>query len=446
MRRECRRPGLWLGLLVVLTLLSAATRASCQASDAAGPASPRELFERGVAATQAGDLESALSNFERAYALKPNRTVLYNIARTYVALGRSSGAAQALRGYLKDDGPPNDPHRAEFEELLRQVERRLGRLSIDVSPPDATIEIDGAPATPDASGSIELATGPHVVAAEHPDFEPTFVRVTVTAGMINGVHVRLSPKGTALLSLGCKVPEVTANVANRSVTLPKEGALFVVDPGRHDVRFERPGYQARTLELVAEPAGVVRADCALVPEPVLAARERGELRVMVSQPDATVLVDGARLSSPVLPAGTHRIEVVAPGFSAWQREVVVPAGKSVVETAILAPTPERQRAERERSRKTWAWTLAGVGAALAVTSTTLFIVNHGRYDDWQKDHDQLSQELANGIVGPDQAAREADLKQRATGIQRTDDIAVGCAILGGASLAVSGGLFAGWIP
>src|SRR5262245_35477579 len=70
-------------------------------AEASGVAPERELFRQGVASARSGDLEGALARFRAAYELKPNQTVLYNIAHTESALARPVEAIRSARAYLE---------------------------------------------------------------------------------------------------------------------------------------------------------------------------------------------------------------------------------------------------------------------------------------------------------------------------------------------------------
>ena len=84
-----------------LTLLAASPVAQAQAS-----AKDRalRLFEQSAEAYEAGELEKAAELLERAYALDPDPTLLYNLARTYEGLGKLECLLDAGRGALHGDG------------------------------------------------------------------------------------------------------------------------------------------------------------------------------------------------------------------------------------------------------------------------------------------------------------------------------------------------------
>jgi hypothetical protein len=107
-------------------LLAAAVSLCALPSRAQTPAERGEArahFDRGLTLAKASDYEPALREFERAYALVPHHSVLYNIAQAELALGRNADAAKNFRRYLHEGGSAIEPtRRAEIEARLAQLE------------------------------------------------------------------------------------------------------------------------------------------------------------------------------------------------------------------------------------------------------------------------------------------------------------------------------------
>ncbi|HKQ59737.1 MAG TPA: PEGA domain-containing protein [Candidatus Polarisedimenticolaceae bacterium] len=134
-----------------------------------------------------------------------------------------------------------------------------------------------------------------------------------------------------------------------------------LDPGRHRVELSAPGYQSLTLDVEVRPGRRIRIDEELregegddsrsttepAPEPDRGERERpapgpaaagrGRVRFDVQPGDAAVYLDGeflgradelARLHGAIpVAVGSHRVEVVRPGYRSEQIDVDVPAGE-----------------------------------------------------------------------------------------------------------------------
>jgi iron complex outermembrane receptor protein len=89
-------------------------------------------FREGMALIAKGQLESGIAQLQQAYAIKPHRDLLYNIARAYLDLGRVPEALDYFRRYVAT----NPPDRSRVDEVI-------ARLSAATAPPQAA-----APASP----------------------------------------------------------------------------------------------------------------------------------------------------------------------------------------------------------------------------------------------------------------------------------------------------------
>jgi hypothetical protein len=421
------------------------------------PLTERELFRQGVAAAEAGDLERALEHFEGAYARRPNQTVLYNIAQTYSALGRSVEAIRSLRAYLSAGNTRGDAaRRREVEDLLRFNERRVGRIALEVDPGDALVEIDGSPVVMDKSGSVVVTVGRHVVMASHDEFEPETRRLDVAAGDVAALRLKLlrkaaqvpvpiaappPPPALGLLEVTCNVPEVTLTLRGVAPVRVEDSRLVSLPVGQYEIGFTRAGYQGTAIRANVTARDTARVNCRLEPDPNLLPQEGAELRVIPSEPDASVLVDGRPHFGRRLPAGAHVVTVSKSGFESWKRSVVLHAGRPHVVMPSLQPTAavsDRRRLER---RRTWALASGGSGVLLAGLAAALLVTNQRHYEDWQRDQRALSSELASGRASADHSRRSAELNDRAARIQRADDLALASGVVGGLLLITSASLY-----
>ncbi len=126
------------------------TAAPAPATDA--PAAPvdevttqaREHFTEATKLYKDGDFDAALVQFERAYELKPNYRVLYNIGQTYFQLRQYVEARDAMTRYLKEGGDQVDAERqAAVNKDLADLQRRLANVTIKVNVGGATVLVDG---------------------------------------------------------------------------------------------------------------------------------------------------------------------------------------------------------------------------------------------------------------------------------------------------------------
>jgi tetratricopeptide (TPR) repeat protein len=404
----------------------------------------REHFERGVEASRQGDLVLALDHFEKAQALTPNQTVLYNLGQTYSALGRPVEALGVLERYLEADGASGDAaRRREVEDLVRRNLARVGMLEVALDPSDASLDIDGVPAKPSGAGTVRIAAGRHLLTATKVGYRPSVVRVAVKAGEPTRVRLGLEPVSLdrdAFIEPSCATPDVTVVVDGVAVGRTPRTPLVPVASGAHRVRFERPGFALSEATVAVNPKSIARVPCELRLDPGLSASESAELRVLVGDPKAQIRVNGTPFRQGKLPLGPHVVEVTAPGFQTFREVVTVRRAMQNTLRVKLEPTAERERAERRDTRQIVAYSSGGVGIALGTVAAILYATNQARYEDWSRDQRALSNELAGGETRPDHAVRAADLQERAASIQRTDDIALGAGIVGGVLVAVSVGL------
>jgi hypothetical protein len=404
----------------------------------------REHFAQGVEASRRGDLVVALEHFEKAHALAPNQTVLFNLGQTYSALARPVEALNAFERYLKMDNPPGDAgRRREVEALIRKNEGRVGLLEVELEPPDAALQIDGQPVSTVAGAKTRVAAGRRLVTATRDGYRPAVHAVEVRPSETTRLRVALERPSVApdsFIEARCAVPDVTVSVDGVVVGGSLRALLVPVASGAHRVRFERRGFVPWEAAVVAGRKSVARVECALAHDLSLPVSDRAELRVLVSESRATIRVNGMPFRGERLPPGPHAVEVVAPGFQSWKDQVNLRAGVRNELRVTLEPTAERRREERSRTRSIVAFSAGGVGVALGAVAAILYVSNQSRYDDWRRDQQAFSRELSTGEPSPGQARRAEDLQERAASIQRTDDLALGAGVLGGVFVAVSAAL------
>jgi hypothetical protein len=136
-----------------LALLASSRYAVAQppARESGPTKSARESFDRGVALTQAGKIDEALLEFQRAYDESPNWKILYNIGQCSRYVGDHARSLRAFRRYLVEAQSIPASRRAEVEREIAELERLVGRIDV-VAPAGYEITIDGA-----AVGTAPLA-------------------------------------------------------------------------------------------------------------------------------------------------------------------------------------------------------------------------------------------------------------------------------------------------
>jgi|SRR5438067_5715306 len=99
----------------LLCALAVAAAAPARAADTRSEA--KRHFRSGMALIARGQLESGIAELQQAYAIKPHRDLLYNIARAYLDLGRISEALEYFRKYVAT----NPPDRARVVEVMARL-------------------------------------------------------------------------------------------------------------------------------------------------------------------------------------------------------------------------------------------------------------------------------------------------------------------------------------
>ena len=143
----------------------------------------RKHFGQGLKLYKDGDFDAALVQFERAYAVKPNFKVLYNIAQCHFELHQYVEARDTLSRYLKDGAGSIEAERqSAVQNDLTELERRIAHLTLKVNVTGATVYVDGKKAgvTPLAM-PVDVNEGQRTISVETSD-RGTKQRIVRVAG------------------------------------------------------------------------------------------------------------------------------------------------------------------------------------------------------------------------------------------------------------------------
>jgi PEGA domain-containing protein len=198
----------------------------------------KEKFLEGVALIEEGNYPAALLSFETSYQIKPNATVLFNIAMSQKALYKYVDSIGSFKRYLADPKAKKGKKK-QAEQAISEMEEMLGRLSIEGAQDDAEIRVDGR-----IYGRFPLAEpiwidpGKHVVEVSHQGFEPMRADVTILSGAVLSVSATLSKVG-ALIDVDCSNIDALVYIDEQEVGRCPSRAK--VTPGEHQVRINAPG-------------------------------------------------------------------------------------------------------------------------------------------------------------------------------------------------------------
>ncbi len=176
-------------LLSLLFALSLALPAAAQDDTARA----REEFQHGVEFFQNGDYQHALDSFQEAYRLAPHASVRLNIANCYQQLNRPVEALFHFEHYLAEADHPAAAQRREIEATIRELQQRIGTITLHVTPDGATVTIDGtdqrrAPVLE----PVRVVQGRHTVEIRLDGYRTETQTVDVSGGADARVAVRLA--------------------------------------------------------------------------------------------------------------------------------------------------------------------------------------------------------------------------------------------------------------
>ena len=156
-------------------------------------------FRRGVELFEEGNHRAAIIEFERAYELKPNWRVLYNIGQVHFLLQDYSAALKAFERYLAEGGDEvPSKRRAVVEADLEKLEKRVAKLTLNVSVPGAEISIDDVVVgTSPLAGPVGVNAGRRKVTVSKADHQPVTRMVDIAGGDIQTLSLELVKLTTA---------------------------------------------------------------------------------------------------------------------------------------------------------------------------------------------------------------------------------------------------------
>ncbi len=326
-------------------------------ADAAAVADAKSHFEKGLKLYKEGAIREALAEFTQANKAVPRASVLRNIAQCHRDLKNFAAAYADYAELLKLYGPTLKP--AETKQLkaaLVDLAVLTGVVSIKVAEPDARVEIDGKDVGATPLEPIRVNVGTHQVAITKPGFDPIAKQVEIQgndeAPVAGELKKEMLTGHVAVTAPGAN-EKVHLKVDDKDVgPMPWEGDLA---PGPHRLDAAGDGLHAATRTV--EVTRGARLDIAL--ELVKAV---GHLFVDPHIPDAEIQVDRKRVGQGVwegeLTPGQHLIAITAPGYTPYERMVLIHDGDRRTESVAL---------ERIAGRQDYRGVYANLDFALAVS-------------------------------------------------------------------------------
>jgi PEGA domain len=289
----------------------------------------KDSFKAGAAAYAAGDYLAAIQALDAAYQLTPLPAIAFSL-----------GQAER-RQYFVDHARPH---------LDRAI--LLFRQYIEVAP-GGSRRADALDALSQLEPLAAAQPKPSGVAQPRPPEAARRTRVLVTS----------DAPGARLLLDGA----------------PAVGSPLIreVEPGKHYVTVEAPGFHATQRELTAIAGELVLTQVSL--------RERPSILSIWTSPDAEIYIDGSYTSPGgdgvvlQLSSGKHRLAVAQNGHHVAIRELTLERGKAQTIRVLLEQTPQRYISQA---------LFIGGGAALGATFafSALSIQAEGRAEEFLGRH------------------------------------------------------------
>ncbi|MBN2197406.1 MAG: PEGA domain-containing protein [Polyangiaceae bacterium] len=222
-------------------------------------------FDNGVKLYRDGNFQGALVEFEAAYRISPSAGALRNVALCNKALFRYAEAAETLKQLLREHGAElSERERVPVEAAIAELEGLVGRVVIRVSPPEATVTLDGRTLTPDErAGPLRLNVGEHTVTVSAPGYARLVRVVSVASGQVEApIELRLEATMGFI--------RVTATDPDAAIAIDGEARAFStftgpLPPGKHLVQVYKGGFEPFEDRVRVEVGETVEVTAALGP-------------------------------------------------------------------------------------------------------------------------------------------------------------------------------------
>jgi hypothetical protein len=298
----------------------------------------RGLLERGQAELAQGRADLALDSFNAAKQVDDSFRVESAIADATLALGKPTRAGTAYRDFVAKNRATLSAEQVSISDAkLAQIADALARLTLEVSEPEAAVQVDGASVGQSPlPAPIELDPGEHELTLTKPGFVPFTQHFTLAHG-VNAFTLTLTPEVLmGKLRVSCNTPGVVELLVNGQVfaLLPWEGALPV---GTVKLLARSKDRTSPALEVAVERDITKPVVLELSPN-------EGSVNVSSTARDALIAIDGHNVGLQhwhgMLPLGVHHVRLSRPGFLSQERDLVVQTGSTAsIVVGNWAPLP-----------------------------------------------------------------------------------------------------------
>jgi len=218
------------------------------ATNEAARVAARAKVQEGARVFERGQMADALARFDEAYALFPSALIQYNRAQALRGMGRNIEAADALEQFLAEAPAAGRDKRAEAQQDLAELRRKLGSIRIACAVAGAMVVLDGREIgeTPLAK-PVRVDVGKRDLTVRKAGRQTFHASVDVTPQSEQKVEVALEAVPAPI--------ELNRTPAPVGVGLESDAKLHTV--------VERPALEATTLSHAGQIGLFARADTKL---------------------------------------------------------------------------------------------------------------------------------------------------------------------------------------
>ena len=243
---------------------------------------PKADYESARVLVADGDYAGARVKFQAAYDGSKDPRLLWNLAACDKQMRHYSSAIATVKKFAADSGPlVSAKDREEAAELIKTLEPFTVAVTLDVTEPDATVEVDDAVVgTTPLAGPVVVDIGQRKFRVRKEGYLEFSTTLSVGGSATQVVPVKLE-KEVHEGKLSMLVPAGAKALVDGKVVLPAPGtdALEITLPaGGHTLRVTAPGMRAYEREIVVKDKETRAVEVALERE---AEPDKPKLRVAV---------------------------------------------------------------------------------------------------------------------------------------------------------------------
>src|SRR5438067_5050007 len=309
-------------------------------------------FHRGVNLYARGRTEDALSEFLASNRLVRNRNVIQNVARCFERLRMYNEAWRWYSELVAEPLPEGE--RRDLAAALERLRPSVALLRVFSDPPGATVYLDRKDLGGRGQTPVTLALPPGAATAivEASGHKPAEARVELQIGKLSLVQLAVPRiQGEIEVEGSPRSFELRMDGPDAPVQLAASGRARV-PVGRHILYVSAPGHAAQQLavEVPAEATTRVSFKLLALPPP------SGTLIVRANVDGALIRVDGKEMGFTPgvidnVPAGSHRIEVLADGREPATERLEVEANvRRPIDLKLRYAVPRVVAAEKSLTR------------------------------------------------------------------------------------------------